>query len=183
MNGTISTLGFALLGLIHQEPQSGYDLRKVFAATPMGHYSSSPGAIYPALRRLEEQGLITGRIDRAKSLRPKQVFRPSTKGTRALTEWLKQPVTGDDVIWKLDELMLRFAFHSILESDPATIEFLTGFVSEVDAYTRELERQSKSMPDEATRHGKLALEAGIESYRAHARWARKALKHFEASPR
>ena len=54
----ISTLSLAILGLIAQEWQSGYDIRKAFATTPMGHFSSSPGAIYPALKRLEK-----GRLD------------------------------------------------------------------------------------------------------------------------
>jgi DNA-binding PadR family transcriptional regulator len=54
----ISQLGFALLGLIHQQPMSGYDLRKVFTASALGSYSDSPGAIYPALNRLEAGGLV-----------------------------------------------------------------------------------------------------------------------------
>ena len=183
MTTSSTTLGYAILGLIHEQPQSGYNLRKVFASTPMGHYSSSPGAIYPALRRLEEQGLIFGRVDRSKSLRPKQIFRPTVAGSRALEEWLTRPVTGDDVIWKMDELMLRFAFHSFLESDEATRSFLTSFIAELDAYVRALERQRKDLPDEVTRHGKLAIESGIESYRAHTRWARRALKEFSRRAR
>ena len=79
-----TNLGFALLGLVHKEPMSGYDLRKVFAETALGNYSSSPGAIYPALARLEKQGLIIGKEDRSKSLRPKKLYRPSAKGEDAL---------------------------------------------------------------------------------------------------
>lgn len=45
---------------------SGYDLRKVFAETALGSYSSSPGAICPALARLEKQGLVIGEEDRSK---------------------------------------------------------------------------------------------------------------------
>ena len=48
-------LGYALLGLL-MKPSSGYDLRKIFSSTSMKTYSGSPGAIYPALRRLQEQG-------------------------------------------------------------------------------------------------------------------------------
>ena len=52
---TPTALEYALLGLLHQQPQSGYDLRKVFETTALGNYSGSPGAIYPALRRLESR--------------------------------------------------------------------------------------------------------------------------------
>jgi len=51
----IPLLGYALLGLLHQKERSGYDLRKVFTHTPVKHFSDSPGAIYPALRRLERR--------------------------------------------------------------------------------------------------------------------------------
>jgi hypothetical protein len=44
---TDSDLGHALL---HQQPRSGYDLRKIFESSPIAYYSDSPGAIYPALR-------------------------------------------------------------------------------------------------------------------------------------
>ena len=59
----IPSLGYALLGLIEQKPASGYDLRKIFSSTSMKYYSDSPGAIYPALGRLEQQGLLRGTID------------------------------------------------------------------------------------------------------------------------
>jgi hypothetical protein len=47
-----------LLGLICMAPASGYDLKRVFASTPMGVYQPSSGALYPALRRLELGELI-----------------------------------------------------------------------------------------------------------------------------
>ena len=65
---TLSTLSLAVLGLIQQEPRSGYDLRKIFSTTPMGHFSTSPGAIYPALKRIEKSGWIRGNIDNNKEL-------------------------------------------------------------------------------------------------------------------
>ena len=177
-SSTPTTLGYALLGLLHQEPRSGYDLRKIFETTPMGHYSGSPGAIYPALRRLKQQGLIEGQVDRTKSLRPREVFQPTEAGTEEFRKWLAQDIQREDVIWRLDELMLRFAFHSFLESNTATRKFLTSFVAEVDGYIKELRQQLKIVPTETPIHGKLALELGVELYQAYRRWTRKALEHF-----
>ena len=174
-----TTLGYALLGLLHQEPRSGYDLRKVFETTPMGHYSGSPGAIYPALRRLQQQGLIEGQVDRTRSLRPREVFQPTEAGTEEFHKWLAQGVQREDVIWRMEELTLRFAFHSFLESNTATRKFLTGFAAEVDGYIKELRQQLEMIPAATPIHGKLALDSGIEQYLAHRRWARKTLVHFQ----
>ena len=171
-------LDYALLGLIHQAPMSGYDLRKVMAETALGNYSSSPGAIYPALARLEKNGYVEGEEDRSTSLRPKKLYRPTTSGRKIFREWLSRDIDRYDVSHKLDEVMLRFAFHSILASSGATRRLLEQLASEIDGYVEDLEGQRELIPKEAPIQARLALEAGLEQYRAAARWARKALRHF-----
>ena len=47
-----------LLGLIFIQPSTGYDLKRRFAATSLGLYQPSSGALYPALDRLERRGLL-----------------------------------------------------------------------------------------------------------------------------
>lgn len=179
VSGEPTTLEYALLGLLHQMPQSGYDLRKIFAATALGSYSSSPGTVYPALKRLEKRALIAGRIDESTALRPRKVFQPTEAGSQLLRRWLSRPLAQDDVARRLDELMLRFAFHGVLEDPAATCEFLQALGREIDAYVRDLESQKELIPKEHAVHPRLALEAGIYQYRAAARWARMAVLRFE----
>src|SRR3974377_2146876 len=115
-------LGYALLGLLHQKERPGYDLRKVFAETAMGNYSSSPGAIYPALERLEAGGLIRGKVEEAGRLRRRCVYRLSPKGLAELKKWLARPIERTDVLRGVPELMLRFAFlHPALGAGAAGV--------------------------------------------------------------
>jgi DNA-binding PadR family transcriptional regulator len=173
-----TNLGYALLGLVHQGPKSGYDLRKVMAETALGNYSSSPGAIYPALARLEKEGLVIGKEDRSTSLRPKKVYRPSAKGRKVFTAWLSREVTGDDVNRHLDELMLRFAFHDVLDDRAATHRFLKELARQLQVFVTELKSQRQRMSASMPLQSRLALEAGIEQASASLRWARKALRYF-----
>ena len=76
MSDRPSTLGYALLGLLHQAPQAGYDLRKTFVSTPMAAFSDSPGAIYPALRRLAGQGWIAP-VEPARGGRRRRLYAPT----------------------------------------------------------------------------------------------------------
>jgi DNA-binding PadR family transcriptional regulator len=175
---TITPLDYALLGLLCQSPQSGYDLRKIFETMAMGNYSGSPGAIYPALRRLEREGLVEGEIDSTTALRPKKVFRPTRAGRKTLSNWLAREIEREDVERRIDELLLRFAFHWVLNSSTATRRFLERLVVLVEDYLGELYRQRDEFPEETPLHPRLALAAGIEQYRACSRWARKALKEF-----
>jgi DNA-binding PadR family transcriptional regulator len=48
-----------LIAYIVMSPQSGYSLKRLFAATPATVYNPSPGALYPALRRLVSADLLS----------------------------------------------------------------------------------------------------------------------------
>ena len=62
-NRTFKPLELALMGLLSQQDRSGYDLLNIFSQTAMGGFSSSPGAIYPALKRLARAKSIKGVVE------------------------------------------------------------------------------------------------------------------------
>lgn len=173
-----TTLGYALLGLLRIESQTGYSLRKIFETTPMGHYSSSPGAIYPALKRLEKQGLIEGQVEGQDTLRPRKVYETTPLGIETLTRWVSQPITKDDVVWRDGELMLRFAFMGTVADDEVSHRFLDEMRQALDLYIPELEQVLAGIPKEGPPHGRLALSSGIEAYKARRSWAIRAIKEF-----
>src|SRR5690606_29151895 len=146
-----TTLEYALIGLIRQFPRSGYELRKVFVETAMAGYSGSPGAIYPALRRLEADGLIEGTERPGGPGRPRREFRLTRAGEEVLQAWLAQPVTRDDVALRLDELMLRFAFLGYADSPGRTLDFLASLEAHLDAFLDELREQLEAI-DAASQH-------------------------------
>jgi DNA-binding PadR family transcriptional regulator len=106
-----SQLGYALLGLIHQQPLSGYDVKKIFASTPMAGFSDSPGAIYPALRRLEQLGLVRSEVQQITGLlRRRRAFEIAAKGVASLRAWQSKPIVEQNMVRGMSELLLRFAF-------------------------------------------------------------------------
>jgi DNA-binding PadR family transcriptional regulator len=48
----------ALLRLLAEEPRNGYQLMQEIEKRSEGHWRPSPGAVYPALSQLEDEGLI-----------------------------------------------------------------------------------------------------------------------------
>ena len=173
-----TTLEFALTGLLKQKPQSGYDLRKTFAITAMRHFSDSPGSIYPALRRLEARGWIAAELragDHTDNRRGRQVFHLTAAGEAALIERLGLPVTRDDVIWRMQELMLRFAFMDGNVPRSTAVRFLDEFEQALGAYVADLridlERMFSKMP---LNTGLLAFQSGIEGFEAQLGWVRRA---------
>ena len=100
-------LDHAILGLISGQAMSGYAIRKVFETTAMGNYSSSPGTIYPALRRLQKMGLADKLVANEDG---KSKYSITKKGKQVFRSWLTAPLMPKDISRKLDEILLRFAF-------------------------------------------------------------------------
>ena len=172
----LSTLSLAILSLIAHEPSSTYRLRKAFMATPMGHFSTSPGAIYPAVRRIEQSGWIKGRIVDRETLRPKRVYRITESGRRRLIRRLTRPVRREDVLWHMDDLMLRFAFMDRFVGRDEILVFLRQFESQLEAHVSHLERFLKAPAARASMCGRLSMEHGFESYKTSLAWVRRAIE-------
>src|SRR4051794_3835778 len=49
----------AVLLLLAEEPMHGYQLMQAIAERSGGRWTPSPGAIYPTLNQLEDEGLVT----------------------------------------------------------------------------------------------------------------------------
>jgi DNA-binding PadR family transcriptional regulator len=170
----LSDLELALVGLIREAPRSGYALRKIVSTNAYGHLSDSPGALYPALRRLQKAGLIEGVVDSSDGRRA-EVFKLTPAGRRALRSALEAPVTEEEVARNPDRQILRFAFME-LELTPDQVAAF------VEAYGIAATRHAQSLRDTASLlpamppHPRLALDHAVELASARARWAAKAVK-------
>lgn len=173
MTKSVTPLGFALLGLINDEPRSGYALRKVFETTPMGSYSSSPGSIYPALESLRKAGLVVASGEG----RGKGLFHLTAQGVEAFQAWLRAPVEASD----LSQAMLRFAFLHSHSDRSLTHAFLDSFEAAAAGQAAALAafiagEAGQVLPVQA----RVAVEHGRRQVEASAAWAVWARRTLEA---
>ena len=100
-------LRLALLALINEEPRHGYELIKAIEEMTGGGYAPSPGAVYPTLQMLEEEGLIKPAKSKSKDAEEdsesgsKKPFKATKAGRAEL----------DDRAGEVDELMGRINEH------------------------------------------------------------------------
>ena len=174
----ISDLGYALLGLVAEKECSGYDLRRIFSDTPMARFSDSPGAIYPALRRLEHQGLIRGRTQTSAGIRRKRVFRLTPQGDTELRRWLERPVSREDVTRRVDQLMLRFSYMDQALGSRATLRLLQGMERELAGYLAVLHAAKESMTTTMPLSARLALDRGVRDYESWHEWTIAAIRVY-----
>lgn len=168
----LTTFEYALLGLIGMSPMAGYDVHKVFATTPLAHFSSSPGAIYPALRRLARRGLLDARLDRTRETRPRRVYALTDAGEETLEGWLHQPVTRDELIRSGGAPILRFALAEGRLSPEEVLAYLDSYREALESYLEELDGHEREMPLHAPLHTRLALQHGIRGYQGEVEWTK-----------
>lgn len=100
-------LRLALLALINEEPRHGYELIRAIEDMTGGGYAPSPGAVYPTLQMLEEEGQIKQAKPKGKSADSdgdtgsKKPFKATKSGKAELKER-----SGE-----VDELMGRLGEH------------------------------------------------------------------------
>jgi hypothetical protein len=144
----------------------------------MGTFSDSPGAIYPALQRLETGGLLHGRVEETRAVRRRKLYRLSAKGTATLESWLRRPVERADVVRGIPELSLRFAFMEAVLGGEACVAFLQSYVRELASYVPTLRAHARAQEGSMPRSGRLALSGGIMGYETQLAWARLALRSY-----
>lgn len=177
-------LELAVLGLLHETPMHGYELRKRLT-TMLGAFRAafSYGSLYPTLRRLAEQGWITGQEPDPGSPAPpltgrrgKVVYKLTAEGKERFQELLAR--AGSDT-YDDASFGVHFAFFSrtdadtrlrILEGRRRRIEerrdglrnALSRAAERLDAYTLELQRH------------------GLDACEREVRWLNELIAHERA---
>jgi len=153
-------LEFAILGLLHEAPMHGYELRKRLYDLLGTLRAFSYGSLYPALRRLLRAGLIVEEVpeeaepQRAWNHRARRVYKLTAEGKERFATLLADvgPQTWDD-----EGFGVHMAFFSrtpteirmrILEGRRRCVEerreglraLMARTGEQIDRYTRELHR-------------------------------------------
>lgn len=88
---------YILLGLIAHEPRSGYAIKQAIEQQFKFFWQESYGQIYPALKRLESEGLIEAfaQDQGTESLRKVNCYRATEGGMAVLSSWLQEPAADE----------------------------------------------------------------------------------------
>lgn len=109
----LSNTGYVILGFLARGPMSGYEIKQKIDVTTRFFFAASYGQIYPELKKLESQKLISGE-EKRRGQRARTEYSITESGRRTLKEWI------DEAIVKVefrDEGLLRLFFSD--ENDPA----------------------------------------------------------------
>jgi len=165
-----TTLEYSILGLISLGKASGYDIHRIFADSPMGQYSSSPGSIYPALDRLANRGLLTAEFDPKQNMRRRKTFALTSLGEHTLHCWLAEAVTLEEIQSDIRTSLLRFSFMGGNRTTNQVIAYLESFREHLKTYLADLQARRKTFREMTALYAYLAMDNGVRAIRSHIRW-------------
>lgn len=166
-----------LLGLICASPSSGYDLKRMFAGTPMGVYQPSSGTLYPALRRLDVAGMVKAQVPPGQDgqrTRHRRVYEPTEAGRAVHDRWLREPVNPATAAPDLGLHLMRFAMMEQVFSPEEVVAFLRSLADALTEFIAGLEKYTATA-DLGSRHARLALDHGLSVHRASLEWAERTI--------
>jgi DNA-binding PadR family transcriptional regulator len=158
-----AALEMAVLGLLHESPLHGYELRKRLNLLLGWTRLLSYGSLYPALKRMLRDGVITEVTNPASvSLRQRITYQISEKGR----EVFANEVTDDGPnAWEDESFNMRFAFFSRTSAD-VRLRVLEGRRSRLQ---ERLDRQRHTAGGDDRYLSELRRHA-IESVEREVRW-------------
>ncbi|MBO0826033.1 MAG: PadR family transcriptional regulator [Actinobacteria bacterium] len=173
-------LELAILGILHETPMHGYELRKRLSSLLGAFRAFGYGSLYPALKDLLGKGLIAEdsstdpgrpldrpRLDRQRLDRPRRskiVYRLTAEGKERLSDLLGE--SGPST-WEDDGFGVHFAFFGLTQAE-VRMRILEGRRSRLEerleafraAVTRTRERVD-SYTLELQRHGLESVERDV----------------------
>ena len=98
------------LAILNFRDASGYEIKKLSTESHYSHFvDASFGSIYPALNKLETEGLVTQREERQPGKPPRKVYSITEAGRDALLGELSGPPRED--VFRSEFLMVAMCAH------------------------------------------------------------------------
>jgi len=157
------------LSILYNGEASGYDIRRMCTEEEFAYFvEASYGSIYPALAKLEEDGLVTSRTEQQDGKPARKVYSITDAGRQAFAEQLTEPL-GEDMFRSPFLLFARFAHilpRELVEQRCA--EFLSRTVGDLQQLKDAAGRYECNPTDKwVIDYGRAVLEVAERHFRTH----------------
>jgi DNA-binding PadR family transcriptional regulator len=168
-------INVVILGLLSHEDLTGYDIKKHIDNSISFFWNGSFGNIYPALKELEEDNLISS-SNAPVGGRERIVYHITQKGKKHLREWIKDEQAVNELRY---ETLLKLFFAGGADKKDA-LHNIELFEDKIKKDLSILKIHCKTLKDDLNSedHMYFYLTAlfGVETYEAYIKWCGKAKK-------
>jgi len=179
----VSKSQFAILGILGLGPRSGYDIKKMTDLSTRHFWAENYGSLYPTLKRLEQEGLVTVERQPGDGKPDRKVYTITAAGREALVRWLEAPAEATP---PRNELLLKLFLgrQAPPEVSRAQLERFRAEQDELIATYEGIERwlETEQASDPNLPYWLLTLSYGRMQAEALRRWSEASLKTLQNFP-
>lgn len=178
-------LELAILGLLHEAPVHGYELRKRLGLRLGGFRAFSYGSLYPALRRLTRAGLIVEDLQQQDPepatwpRRSRRVYRITAEGKERLAELLSE---SSPQAWDDESFGVHLAFFSRTPAE-ARMRILEGRRRCVEERREGLRAALGRAGEQIDRYTQQLHQLGLDACEREVRWLNELIANERAEQR
>ena len=160
------TIELAVLGLLHEGPMHGYELRKRLNLMLGWGRVLSYGSLYPALKKMLRGALIEETATTTVSRRPRIVYQLTEAGDVEFQRLMSEvgPTAWDD-----DTFDIRFAFFGRTDME-IRLRVLEGRRSRLQERLERVQKELSMTQKEVDRYAAELQRHGVESVEREVRW-------------
>jgi PadR family transcriptional regulator AphA len=85
------SIKYIILGYLSWQPLTGYDLKKIIAASETLPWSANNNQIYGALVQLHKEGWVNKTIEEGEGTPNRHIYQATEAGRTALRDWVQTP--------------------------------------------------------------------------------------------
>jgi DNA-binding PadR family transcriptional regulator len=167
------SLELAVLGLLHESPMHGYELRKQLNVVLGWGRLLSYGSLYPALKRMLRAGWIEEQTPRTAgagtagvSRRQRIVYELTRAGEERFDELMGQ---AGPAAWEDENFDVRFAFFSRTDME-IRLRILEGRRTRLEERLERVQTQLERTQKRMDRYAMELQRHGVESVQREVRW-------------
>jgi DNA-binding PadR family transcriptional regulator len=157
----------AVLGLLHESPLHGYELRKRLNILLGWGRLLSYGSLYPALKKMLREGWIAEELGTVPvGRRPRIVYKITDRGDEEFTRLMSEV---GPTAWEDDNFDIRFAFFSRTDMD-TRMRVLEGRRTRLQERLDRVQSQLSRTQRQVDRYAAELQRHGLESVEREVRW-------------
>ena len=180
----LRTLKYVILGLLSQRSRSGYDLSQELSGALQEFWSANHSQIYPELKRLTEEGLVSYQIEISGTVLERKVYSLTPAGQADFLDWLHRQ--EEIAAPPKDVFRLRMFFAN--EMDPVRrrelIDYELALHRERLAHLRQKQEQFTVFParDDPALGDYMVLVGAVKREEASCEWLSWCLDALDQEP-
>ncbi len=176
----MGTLRYAVLGLLNREDMTGYELTRAFGSSLSEFWSARHSQIYPELRSLADEGLVTYEVETSGTALEKKRYSITAEGRRAFLAWERKPQKLKPT--PKDEFRLQLFFSDCLKPGErealmrGRLEAHEARLNQLRSNEAQLTGGDPSALDDTGWSDYLVLLGAIEREEGTCRWLRRCIE-------